>query len=48
MGLTTHFFSLAPKLTRYTNTKNGYGYRFRYCHEDTKDSIMGVFMLIDD
>jgi hypothetical protein len=28
-GLTTRFFSPAPKLTSYTN-KYGYGYRFRY------------------
>ena len=29
MGLTTRFFSPAPKLTRYTR-RYGYGYRFRY------------------
>jgi hypothetical protein len=41
MGFKTCFFSLAPKLTRHTNT-NGYGYGFRYSHENAKDISMGV------
>jgi hypothetical protein len=45
-GLTTHLFNPTPKLTRYKH--NGYGYKFRYSHEDTKDISMGVCMVMDD
>jgi hypothetical protein len=47
-GLRTFFFNPTPKLTSYTLTKNGHGYRFKYIHEGTKDRLMGVFILMDD